>query len=102
MRFQLQEGQQVVCHGDIDVYPPRGSYQLVVQQVEPQGLGALQLAFKQLQARLAAEGLFDRAAQEAAARVSPARRVSSPVLPARQFAIFWKSRTVAFAASRFW
>src|SRR6267378_4060382 len=53
MRFQLEDGQQVICHGDIDVYPPRGTYQLVVRQVEPQGLGALQLAFKQLQARLA-------------------------------------------------
>ncbi len=59
LRFQLEEGQEVVCLGDIDVYPPRGTYQLVVRQVEPKGLGALQLAFKQLQQRLAAEGLFD-------------------------------------------
>jgi exodeoxyribonuclease VII large subunit len=59
MRFHLEDGQQVICHGDIDVYPPRGTYQLVVRQVEPQGLGALQIAFKQLQQRLAAEGLFD-------------------------------------------
>jgi exodeoxyribonuclease VII large subunit len=61
IKFKLAEGQQVVCHGDLDVYPPRGTYQLVVRQVEPQGLGALQLAFKQLQERLAAEGLFDAA-----------------------------------------
>jgi exodeoxyribonuclease VII large subunit len=61
LRFQLEDGQQVVCHGDIDVYPRRGTYQLVVRQVEPQGLGALQLAFKQLQRRLEAEGLFDAA-----------------------------------------
>jgi len=61
MRFQLEDGQQVICHGDIDVYPPRGTYQLVVRQVEQQGLGALQLAFKQLQRRLAAEGLFESA-----------------------------------------
>jgi exodeoxyribonuclease VII large subunit len=60
LKFRLEEGQQVVCHGDLDVYPPRGSYQLVVRQVEPQGQGALQLAFKQLQQRLAAEGLFDQ------------------------------------------
>ena len=59
LRFQLEEGQQVICQGDLDVYPPRGSYQLVVRQVEPQGLGALQLAFQQMQQRLAAEGLFD-------------------------------------------
>jgi exodeoxyribonuclease VII large subunit len=59
LKFELQEGQQVICQGGIDVYPPRGSYQLVVHQVEPQGVGALQLAFKQLQKRLEAEGLFD-------------------------------------------
>lgn len=60
IKFKLEEGQQVVCHGGLDVYPPRGIYQLVVRQIEPQGLGALQLAFKQLQQRLEAEGLFDR------------------------------------------
>ncbi len=59
IKFKLEEGQQVICLGDLDVYPPRGTYQLVVRQVEPQGLGALQLAFIQLQKRLAAEGLFD-------------------------------------------
>ncbi len=59
IKFKLEEGQEVICHGDLDVYPPRGAYQLVVRQVEPQGVGALQLAFKQLQQRLAAEGLFD-------------------------------------------
>lgn len=59
LKFKLEEGQEVVCQGNIDVYPPRGSYQLVVSKVEPQGAGALQLAFKQLQQRLAAEGLFD-------------------------------------------
>jgi exodeoxyribonuclease VII large subunit len=59
LKFQLEDGQQVVCLGDIDVYPPRGTYQLIVRQVEPQGVGALQLAFKQLQKRLEAEGLFD-------------------------------------------
>jgi exodeoxyribonuclease VII large subunit len=59
IRFRLEEGQQVICHGDLDVYPPRGTYQLVVRQVEPQGIGALQLAFQQLQKRLEAEGLFD-------------------------------------------
>lgn len=58
LKFDLEEGQQVVCHGDIDVYPPRGTYQLVVRTVEPVGIGALQLAFRQLQLRLAAEGLF--------------------------------------------
>jgi exodeoxyribonuclease VII large subunit len=59
LKFRLEDGQQVICHGDLDVYPPRGTYQLVVRQVEPVGAGALQLAFKQMQQRLAAEGLFD-------------------------------------------
>src|SRR5262245_49533008 len=59
LRFRLEEGQQVICQGNLDVYPPRGSYQLVVRQVQPRGQGALQLAFQQLQQRLAAEGLFD-------------------------------------------
>src|SRR5436190_5572555 len=72
MRFQLEDGQQVICHGDIDVYPPRGTYQLVVRQIEPQGLGALQLAFKQLQRRLEVEGLFD-----------PARKRPLPPFPRR-------------------
>jgi exodeoxyribonuclease VII large subunit len=59
LKFKLEEGQQVICHGDLDVYPPRGSYQLAVQQIQPQGLGALQLAFQQLHRRLEADGLFD-------------------------------------------
>lgn len=56
--FNLQDGQAVVCFGSVDVYAARGSYQLVVRRLEPQGVGALQLAFQQLQQRLAAEGLF--------------------------------------------
>ena len=59
LRFQLEDGQEVVCCGDVDVYPPRGSYQLVVREIEPRGLGMLQLALRQTQQRLAAEGLFD-------------------------------------------
>lgn len=58
LRFDLQEGQQVVCQGGIDVYPPQGKYQLIVQHVEPVGEGALQLAFRQLHDRLRVEGLF--------------------------------------------
>lgn len=57
----LREGLQVLCRGKVTVYPPRGSYQLTVDQIEPLGAGALQVAFEQLKARLAAEGLFDAA-----------------------------------------
>jgi exodeoxyribonuclease VII large subunit len=57
--FDLEDGQQVVCGGDLDVYPPRGVYQLIIRKVEPLGVGALQLALRKLHQRLAAEGLFD-------------------------------------------
>ncbi|HPM82145.1 MAG TPA: exodeoxyribonuclease VII large subunit [Candidatus Anammoximicrobium sp.] len=59
LEFDLQDGQQVVCGGDVDVYPPRGVYQLIIRQIEPLGVGALQLALRKLHQRLAAEGLFD-------------------------------------------
>ena len=61
LRFDLTDGTQVVCGASMDVYAPRGSYQLVIRQIEPQGIGALQLALQQLQQRLAAEGLFEAA-----------------------------------------
>lgn len=56
--FDLDDGQAVICFGSIDVYAARGSYQLVIRKAEPQGIGALQLAFRQMQQRLADEGLF--------------------------------------------
>ena len=59
LRFDLEDGMQVICCGDVDVYPPRGTYQLVIRQIEPRGLGALQQALRKLQQKLAAEGLFD-------------------------------------------
>jgi len=57
--FDLEEGMSVICGGRVSVYHPRGEYQLIVETVEPKGLGALQKAFEQLKARLQAEGLFD-------------------------------------------
>jgi exodeoxyribonuclease VII large subunit len=59
MRFELKNGMEIICRANLDVYGPRGTYQLSVQQAEPQGIGALQLAFKQLHAKLAAKGYFD-------------------------------------------
>jgi exodeoxyribonuclease VII large subunit len=61
LRFEPADGLQVLAFARVDVYAPRGEYQLVCEWVEPKGLGALQLAFDQLKARLAAEGLFDAA-----------------------------------------
>ncbi len=59
LRFELENGLEVICQGAVEVYAPRGSYQLIVQQVQPQGLGTLELAFRQLLQRLEREGLFD-------------------------------------------
>jgi exodeoxyribonuclease VII large subunit len=59
VRFDLEDGMQVLVFGGLDVYAARGQYQLVVEMMEPQGLGALQLAFEQLKRKLEAEGLFD-------------------------------------------
>lgn len=55
----LRDGAQVILGGDITVYEPRGNYQLRVNSVEVQGVGALQAAFERLKEKLAAEGLFD-------------------------------------------
>jgi exodeoxyribonuclease VII large subunit len=59
LKFKLEDGQAVLAYGRVDLYSPRGSYQLVIERIEPQGVGALQLAFQQLYQRLAKEGLFD-------------------------------------------
>ncbi len=72
LRFELEEGQKVLCQGRISVYAPRGDLQLVVDSIEPRGAGALALAFEQLKKRLAAEGLFE-----------PERKKPLPELPQR-------------------
>ena len=54
--FRPTDGQEVIVHGRVSLYPERGDLQLYVDALEPQGRGALQLAFEQLKARLAAEG----------------------------------------------
>ncbi|MEL6672655.1 MAG: exodeoxyribonuclease VII large subunit [Bacteroidota bacterium] len=62
---RMAAGDKVTLIGDINVYPPRGSYQLVVQKVEKQGLGDLYQQFLELKARLQKEGLFDPAHKKA-------------------------------------
>jgi exodeoxyribonuclease VII large subunit len=59
LKFKPGDGMRVVARGRISVYEPKGEYQLVCEHMEPQGLGALQLAFDQLKKRLHEEGLFD-------------------------------------------
>ncbi|RMG10861.1 MAG: exodeoxyribonuclease VII large subunit, partial [Deltaproteobacteria bacterium] len=61
VRFAPEEGMAVLARGRVNVYEPRGQYQLIVEALEPQGLGALQAAFEQLRERLRKEGLFDAA-----------------------------------------
>jgi exodeoxyribonuclease VII large subunit len=70
LKFEPADGLQVVCYGRLTVYEPRGEYQIVVDYMEPKGLGALQLAFEQLKEKLSQEGLFD-----------PAHKKSLPHLP---------------------
>ncbi len=59
IKFKLENGQKVICGGYIDVYPARGSYQLIIRQIKPVGIGEFELAFRQLHAKLKSEGLFD-------------------------------------------
>lgn len=70
LKFELHDGLQVVCRGKVDVYVVRGNYQLIVDQVEPKGKGALQMAFEQLKEKLRTEGLF-----------APDRKKKLPLLP---------------------
>lgn len=58
LKFTLKHGMQVICRGRVGVYEPRGEYQLILEYLEPKGVGALQKAFEELKARLEKEGLF--------------------------------------------
>lgn len=70
LKFRPQDGVSLIARGRLSVYEPRGEYQLVVEYLEPAGIGALQLAFEQLKQKLAAEGLF-----------STERKKTLPLLP---------------------
>lgn len=70
LKFDLKEGLEVICGGRITLYEPRGNYQLLIDVIEPVGLGALQLQFEQLKEKLKQEGLFD-----------PLRKKPIPYLP---------------------
>ncbi|HLJ12103.1 MAG TPA: exodeoxyribonuclease VII large subunit, partial [Planctomycetaceae bacterium] len=58
LKFEIHDGLEVVAAGPIEVYEARGTYQLTVEQLLPQGVGTLELAFRQLCEKLAAQGLF--------------------------------------------
>jgi exodeoxyribonuclease VII large subunit len=70
LRFKPQDGVRVIARGKVTVYDPKGEYQLLCEHLEPEGIGARQLAFDQLKERLAKEGLF-----------APERKRALPVLP---------------------
>lgn len=72
LKFRPENGHHVLCWGKISLYKPRGEYRLIVEYIEPKGIGALQLAFEQLKRRLEQEGLFD-----------PSRKRPLPLLPRR-------------------
>lgn len=72
LSFRIEHGMKLILRGRLNVYEPRGSFQLMADAAEPAGVGALQLAFEQLKARLAAEGLFEAA-----------RKKAIPMLPQR-------------------
>ena len=59
--FELHDGLEVVCGATLSLYPPHGKYQLVIEEIQPKGIGALELALRQLRDKLAREGLFDPA-----------------------------------------
>ena len=61
IKFKLTEGMEIVCRGRLTVFPPQGKYQMVVNELQPKGIGSLELAFQQLREKLTAEGLFDPA-----------------------------------------
>ncbi|HEX4415904.1 MAG TPA: exodeoxyribonuclease VII large subunit [Lacipirellulaceae bacterium] len=72
LKLEMTDGLDVICRGHLDVYAPRGSYQLVVDELQPKGMGALELALRKLREKLSAEGLFD-----------PARKRALPTFPRR-------------------
>jgi len=65
LRYKPEEGRQILCRGRITVYEARGDYQLILDYMEPLGMGALAQAFEALKTRLAGEGLFDEAHKRA-------------------------------------
>ena len=58
LKFELEDGMKLIVRGEIDVYQARGEYNIIVEEVHPDGLGALHLAFTQLKKKLEKEGLF--------------------------------------------
>ncbi len=60
LRFDLEEGMRVVCHGELDLYRPRGTYSLIVDRIEARGAGDLLARFEALKSQLSGRGWFER------------------------------------------
>jgi exodeoxyribonuclease VII large subunit len=65
LKFKPEDGMRITGMGRLSVYEPRGTYQIILEYLEPSGIGALQVAFEKLKAQLAAEGLFDETHKKA-------------------------------------
>lgn len=85
MKFTPEDGDQVLLLGRVTVYEARGDYQVIVEAMEPKGLGALQKAFEQLKEKLAKEGLFDESRKKTLPKCR-GRSAWSPPPPARRSA----------------
>ena len=72
VKFKIEDGLKVICFGRIDCYIRRSQYQIIVERIEPKGIGSLQLALEQLKVKLEKEGLF-----------KPERKKPIPYLPSR-------------------
>jgi exodeoxyribonuclease VII large subunit len=72
LRFDPKDGIEVIARGRLDIYPPRGEYTFIVEEMLPKGLGAKELALQQLKQKLLAQGYFD-----------PHRKRSLPRFPKR-------------------
>src|SRR5207245_10245701 len=59
LRFDLQDGMEIIAKGRLIVYVPRGEYQLQIEEIQPKGIGPLELAFRQLKEKLSIRGYFD-------------------------------------------
>jgi exodeoxyribonuclease VII large subunit len=72
MRFDLRDGMRVIVRGRLTLYMPRGEYQLLIEEIQPKGIGPLELAFRQLKEKLSLKGYFD-----------PKRKRKLPRIPGR-------------------
>ncbi|HTU92474.1 MAG TPA: exodeoxyribonuclease VII large subunit [Gemmataceae bacterium] len=72
MRFDLRDGMRVIARGRLTLYMPRGEYQLLIEEIQPKGIGPLELAFRQLKEKLSLKGYFD-----------PKRKRKLPRIPRR-------------------